>query len=116
MATEFRTQLKFWLLLCCLVLADCAKPIDSTTISQLKKGISTKQDAVALLGEPTRTKAEYNGKLVFIWVPRVIPYGLDKPLSQLQLTFGADGKLMDEKITYSEDPFSFDELTHPSGP
>jgi hypothetical protein len=93
-----------------LGLAGCMsinKPIDPSKLTQLKPGVSTEADAIALLGEPTSSRYMPNGgKMLFYASAKTdinpaafIPYvGLafmhvDTKNQSAQLLFGPDGKL-----------------------
>ena len=85
-------------IVCCLALAGCVKPAGNPTINRLSEGTSTVQNAVALLGQPTHTELGNNGTSILTWDPTLVPYVGDGTPTVIKLTFGSDGKLLDEKL------------------
>ena len=85
--------MKLIALLLCLGLASCAKHLDCIVLDKLNQGSTTLAEAVALLGQPTRTAAAPGGAVVE-WVgTRHINTG-GGTTTALKLTFGPDGKLV----------------------
>jgi hypothetical protein len=98
MAILHGVQGRFAPIICCLALAGCVKPTGSPTLTQLSTGTSTVQNAVALLGQPTHTEFGNNGTSILTWDPTAVPYVGDGTPTVIKLTFGSDGKLLDEKL------------------
>ena len=71
----------------------CAKPVDCVALEHLGVGSATLPEAVALLGQPTRTTPGPGGGTQAEWLAtRHINTG-GGSTTRVQLTFGPDGKL-----------------------
>jgi hypothetical protein len=112
MVAMSRDPSKIFPIICCLALAGCGKPMATTPMNQLNPGTTTVQKAVAALGEPTGTEPGRNGTSILTWDPTRVPYAGDGTPAVIRLTFGPDGKLLDENVA-KVDPMSVPELDGP---
>ncbi len=89
-----RIRTRVFPIICCLALAGCVKPVDCNTVSGLNVGISTVQDAHALLGQPSSSRLGENGTSILRWESTTHVYTGGGSFTVIQLTFGPDGKLL----------------------
>jgi hypothetical protein len=97
MATMWRIKRRVYPAVCCLALAGCFRAPATSGMAQLGAGRSTVQNAVALLGQPTKTESGRDGTSILTWDPSRLPYVGDGTPTVIRLTFGSDGKLLSEK-------------------
>jgi hypothetical protein len=97
-----RIQTRVFPIICCLALAGCVKPIDCTTMNQLSEGTSTVQNAIDLLGKPTRVNPGENGASILRWESTTHSYVGGGSSMVLELTFGRDGKLLNKNCTTTD--------------
>ena len=84
------------------MLTGCAtigKEIDTSLIDQMQVGVSTKEDAIRVLGKPTILTSSSSGISILGWnYARAILFSGTKA-SGITLTFGPDGKLTNKSAT-----------------
>ena len=78
---------------CCMAFLACAKPFECDKVNGLKEGVSTVQEATSLLGKCDDVIAAENGSRIFHWRFTSHVYTGGGSISDVSLTFGADGKL-----------------------
>lgn len=114
---------KFLLLVLCLGLVGCAtsgKQIEQDKVSQIKEGVTTKEEVIALMGKPETHTLNGDGKELMMYMhlnmnTRASTYipvvglftgGADMKQQSLQILIGNDGKVEKYIFTDSDSPIN----------
>ena len=84
-----------------LSLAGCVKPVDCDTLKPFKVGVATLGDAEKVLGKPTQKVPAKDGTTLVRWESSTHSYVGGGTVTGIQLTFGADGRLLKKDCSTS---------------
>ena len=96
---NLRTVLPLAALIVCVGCATVGTKIDASSVNLLKVGVTSKADAIALLGNPRTVSETSNGTSMLIWAYAHVQTFGSHESSSVVLTFGADGLLTGKTST-----------------
>ena len=102
---------------CVLILSGCAtagKKVDRAKLDKIKEGVTTEQEVIGLLGNPSMKTLDSGGKTImlynyakiknkavnFVPIVNLFAGGLDMKQQMLTVLIGTDGKV--EKYTFND--------------